>query len=60
MILLPVFNSHEPNLGFSDYENLESLLTGDTAIVVQDTVNIICIVRLVHDATGVLWHKFIE
>ncbi|KAI9269716.1 cysteine proteinase [Helicostylum pulchrum] len=53
------FNTYEPNLGFPDYENLESLLTGDTAIVVEDSVNIICIVRLVHDATGILWHKFI-
>lgn len=57
------FNKYEADWGFTQYINHKELIEGTNdkpPFLVDDTVVLTAIVRLIKDPTGVLWHNFIK
>lgn len=59
------FNAEEADWGFTRFIELRRLYqadpqTGETPFIEDDALRITCLVRVVEDPTGVLWHNFIK
>ncbi|KAI8641621.1 hypothetical protein BD408DRAFT_452094 [Parasitella parasitica] len=54
------FTAEESDWGFTRFISINDLFNEATGILEDDALRVTCIIRVIKDTTGILWHNFIN